>query len=136
MNIYLYSSPSSLQITQETSLMIIEGVIVLINHQVNKDFLTRQDTSFRVMAMHATWTVTLTTMRLRMRMRMRMRMRQICAKSAAVDISLLKPTPKLLDTILNAGEKPLIAPKNSLDVSSCSTTSFQVGMPIDRKSVV
>ena len=56
LNIYLYSSPSSLQITQETSLMIIEGVIVLINHQVNKDFLTRQDTSFRVMAMlmHAT----------------------------------------------------------------------------------
>ena len=39
-------------------------------------------------------------------------------------------SPKLLDTILNAGEKPLIMPKNSLDISSCSTTSFQVRMPI------
>ena len=116
---YLYSSPSSLQITQETSLMITVGKTILINHQVNKDFSKRQDTNFRVMAMPSTVT-----------MRMRMRMREIFAKGPVVDISLPKPAPKLLDTILNAGEKPLIVPKNSLDVSSCSTTSFQVGMPI------
>jgi len=93
-----------------------------INHQVNNYFSMQQDTSFRAMATLMSRTLTiLTTTKMG---------RKVHVERAPVDISQRKSTQRQQDTILNAGEKPLIEAKNSFDVLLYFTISFRVVTPI------
>jgi hypothetical protein len=111
------------QVMQEMSFMIIAQEIGPTMHQINNNFSMQQDASFGALEtlMFLTLTVTLTTMKMR---------RKVHNECMPVDISEMILAQGPQDTILNAGEKPLIGPKNSFGVLLCYTISFQVAMPI------
>ena len=99
--------------------MITKREIGPINLQVNNNFSMLQNVSFRALA--TLMFPMLTTMKMR---------KKVHVECMPIDISQQKLIQRQQDTILNAGGKPLIMPKNSFDILLYSTISFLIVTPI------